>query len=164
VFVPKDRRFIDDLPFVSISRLRATGVITVETTEFLVKLGDAEQVFGVTLRKFPCGGSYSFFACGCGRRARVLRLLNGAIMCCLCCISRGVRYRCEPTGSSKRAALRIPKLIAMLESKESLRLKPVLYGTMERRARHEAALQRNLMILKRHDLAALAKAIDKAEE
>ena len=119
----KERRFIDDLRSVSISRLRATGVITVETTEFLVKLGDVEKVVGVTLRKFPCGGSYSFFACGCGRRARVLRLLNGGIMCCLCCISRGVRYRCEPIGLSKRAAMRAPKLIAILNSTELLRLK-----------------------------------------
>ncbi len=76
-------------------------------------------------------------------------------------LARGVRPRGDPIGLPKRAALRIPKLITMLESKESLRLKPVLYGTMERRARHEAALQRNLAILKRHDLAALAKAIDK---
>ena len=94
----------------------------------------------------------------------MLRSLNGAILCRYCLIARGVRYRCEPTGARQRAAMRIPKLIAMLDSDESLRLKPVLCGTMERRARHEAALQRNLAILKRHDLAALAKAIDKAEE
>ena len=65
---------------------------------------------------------------------------------------------------SPASAMRAPKLIELLNSKVSLRLKPVLYGTMERRARHEAALQRNLAILKRHDLAALAKAIDEGEE
>ena len=76
----KERRYIDDLPAISVSRLRAEGVITADTTEFLVKLGDVEKVVAVTLRKFPCGGSYSFFACGCGRRARVLRSFNGAIL------------------------------------------------------------------------------------
>jgi hypothetical protein len=46
-----------------------------------------------------------------------------------------------------------------------LRLKPsTMRGKMERRVLHEAALQRHLLVLKRHDLAALAKAIDKAEE
>jgi hypothetical protein len=42
----------------------------------------------------------------------------------------------------QRAAHRIPKLKAMLESETSLRLKPVLWGTMERRKRHEATLAR----------------------
>ena len=38
--------------------------------------------------------------------------------------------------------LRIPKLKAMLQSEQSLRLKPHLWGTMEKRVRHEAALRR----------------------
>ena len=41
----------------------------------------------------------------------------------------------------QRAAHRIPKLRAMLESKQSLRLKPDLWGTMERRKRLEARLR-----------------------
>jgi hypothetical protein len=36
---------------------------------------------------------------------------------------------------------RVPKLKGILESKQSLRLKPVLRGTMERRSRLEAALR-----------------------
>lgn len=112
----KDRRYIDDLPSVSVSRLRAEGLITAENSEFIVRLGDVERVFGVTLRKFPRGGSYSFFTCGCGRRARVLRSFNGAILCRHCLIARGVRYRCEPMGLPERAAHRIPKLRAMLET------------------------------------------------
>jgi hypothetical protein len=163
--VLKERRFTDELPSISISRLRATGLVDEEMREFTVELGDVTAVIGLALVRFPNGGSWSFFLCPhCGRKARTLRSLNGAIICPQCLRARGVRPRGDPVGLSKRAALRIPKLIAMLESKESLRLKPVLYGTMERRARHEAALQRNLMILKRHDLAALAKAIHQAEE
>jgi hypothetical protein len=160
-----ERRFIDDLPSISISRLRALGVVTAETTKFTVRLGDAEQVFGVTLRKFPaCGGSWSFFTCGCGRRARVLRALNGKIMCRYCCIARGVRFRCEPTGSRQRAAMRVPKLLAMLDADKPLRLnRSTMTSTMERRTRHEAALQRCMLIVKRHELAALEKAIEKTK-
>ena len=156
----KDRRYIDDLPSVSVSRLRAEGLITAETSEFIVRLGDVERVFGVTLRKFPCGGSYSFFACGCGRRARVLRSFNGAILCRYCLIARGVRYRCEPMGLPGRAAHRIPKLRAMLESDKPLRLnRSTMTSKMERRERYEAALQRHLVVLRNADLAALKKAL-----
>ena len=42
----------------------------------------------------------------------------------------------------QRAERRILKLRAMLESETSLRLKPVLWGKMERRKRLEAALAR----------------------
>jgi hypothetical protein len=42
----------------------------------------------------------------------------------------------------QRAEHRIPKLKAMLLSETSLRLKPHLWGKMERRKRHEAALSR----------------------
>ena len=161
----KDRRYIDDLPSVSISRLRASGLIGPETGNYCVQLNDIEQVFAVTHRKFPCGGSYSFFVCGCGRRARVLRLLNGVVKCYRCCVACGVRYRCEPMGARQRAALSVPRLLAMLNSGTPLRLKPsTMRGTMERRERHEAALQRNLLILKRYDLAAREKAIAEAEE
>jgi hypothetical protein len=44
--------------------------------------------------------------------------------------------------SKQRAERRASKLRAMLESTTSLRLKPVLRGTMERRSRFEAALAR----------------------
>ena len=158
-----ERRFIDDLPSLNISRLRAECVITAATTEFVVRLGDVDQVVGVTLTRFPNGGSWSrFVAPCCGKRARTLRLLNGAVICWRCCMRRSVRYRCEPTDLRRRAALRIPKLLAMLNSDKPLRLKPsTLWGTMERRSMHEASLQRNLLILRRHELAALNRELDK---
>ena len=91
--------------------------------------------------------------------------LYGRVLCCRCLRKHGVFYRCEPTGARQRAALRIPKLRAMLDSDKPLRLKPsTMRGKMERRVLYEAALQRHLLVLKRHDLAAWAKAIDKAEE
>jgi hypothetical protein len=161
-----ERRFIDDLPLINISRLRAGGVITAATTEFVVRLGDVEQTVGVTLTRFPNGGSWSrFVAPCCGKKARTLRLLNGVVICWRCCVRRGVRFRCEPVGLPKRAAMRIPKLLAMLESDKPLRLKPsTMRGKMERREQHETSLQRNLLILRRYELAELAKAIGKAED
>ena len=137
------RRFADDLPAIKISRLRALDIITADTTEFLVRLGDVEQVVAVTLRKFPNQGSWSLFVCPtCGRRAQVLRLLNGVLVCRRCCIDRGSRHRCELMGLWHRAEHRIPKLRAMLESPVSLRLKPsTLWGKLERRSRLEAALR-----------------------
>ena len=72
----------------------------------------------------------------CGLRSRVLKLFDGCVLCWRCCHRRGASYRVR-RGSLKRGAeFRIPRLLAMLESKTSLRLKPVLRGTMERRKRH----------------------------
>jgi hypothetical protein len=127
----------DDLPSLSISRLRASGVITAETTTFRVKLGHVEQNVSVHLRKFPrCGGSWSWFGCPtCGRWGRVLWLLGDEIVCWACCERR------RGLGRRRRAEARIVKLRAMLESPVSLRLKPQLWDTMEKRSRHEAALR-----------------------
>ena len=142
--VTKDRRYADDLPTISISRLRAEGVITAETSEFVVRLGDVEQIVGVAQLLFPNGGGWSFFLCPCcGKQARTLKLLNRALICRRCRIRRGVRYRSEPTGARQRAAMRIPKLIAMLDSDKPLRLnRSTMTSKMERRARHEASLER----------------------
>jgi hypothetical protein len=144
------RVFQDDLPSVSISRLRAIGVITAEMTEFVVCLGGVEQTVGVTLRRFPGGGNWSrFVAPCCGWKVRILRLLDGALVCTRCCARRGAMWRSWPMSRKQRAERRALKLQAMLASKTSLRLKPVLWGTMERRKRHEAALARAEFIISR---------------
>jgi hypothetical protein len=137
------REYRDDLPALSISRPRAMGVITVDTTECLVKLGHVEKTVSIHLRRFPNGGSWSWFGCPtCGKWARTLRLHRDDIVCPDCCRRRGIRRRADSMNVRQRAELQIPKLRAKLESKVSLRLKPVLWGTMERRSRHEAALRR----------------------
>jgi hypothetical protein len=73
------------------------------------------------------------------------------VVCWRCCVSRGVRYRSEPMSVRRRAEHRIPKLRAKLESAESLRLKPHLWGKMERRSRLEAALRRAELIVRHAD-------------
>ena len=71
------------------------------------------------------------------------------MLCRRCLLHRGVRCRLEPLSVRQRAELRAPELIARLGSEKSERLKPVLWGTMERRKRHEAALARCEFILSR---------------
>lgn len=139
----------DDLPAVRVSRLRALDIITPTTKTFLVQLGRVEQIVGIDLLKFPNGGTWSLFICPtCGRRAQTLRLLGDEIVCRKCCERRRIQHRVWTLSVRQRAERRIPKLRAMLESKESLRLKPGLWGTMERRKRHEAALKRCEFIVK----------------
>jgi hypothetical protein len=137
------RVFQVDLPSIVISRLRAIGVITAETTEFVVKLGGVEQTVGVKARRFPnSGGWSSFLAPCCGKQVRILRLLDGALVCSGCCKRRGIHPRAETLSVRQRAEHRIPKLKAVLERDKPLRLKPsTLWGTMERRKRYEAALR-----------------------
>jgi hypothetical protein len=110
----------------------------------MIGFGDVEVEVGLSLQRFPNGGSWSLFRCPpCGRKARTLRLLEGTVVCRRCCIRRGVRWRCEPMGVRRRAELRIPKLRAMLESDAPARLKPHLrYSKLERRGRLEAALRK----------------------
>ena len=142
-------------------RACALDLIGVETTEFVVHVGNVEQLVGVKLRKFPNGGSWSLFVCPtCGRSAKVLRALNGDLVCWRCCFRCGVRYRSEPAGRLARAELRLPKLRAMLESKAPLRLKPsAMWGTMERRSRLEAALRKVEFIVAQRGAPRKVKAI-----
>ena len=148
----------EDLPSISISRLRALGVVTVDTTEFHIKLGHVEKDVSVHLRRFPSGGSWSWFGCPtCGKWARTLRLHLDDIVCPGCCKRRGIRWRVWTMSVRQRAEHRIPKLRAMLESTESLRLKPHLWGTMERRKRLEAALRRCEFIVGQRQLAEALK-------
>jgi hypothetical protein len=138
-----ERVFQDDLPTISAARLRANDTITAETKTVVVKVGEGLVELGLSLVRFPNGGSWSLFVAPCcGRRAKALRLYDGRLLCRCCLRARGVLWRCELTSPRRRAEMRIPKLKAMLESETSLRRKPVLWGTMERRKQHEAALAR----------------------
>ena len=109
----------------------------------MVKFGDVEQTVGVRTLWFLNGGSWSLFVAPCcGKQARVLKVLDGVVLCWRCCVCRGVRYRVWPMSLRGRAENRIPRLRAMLETDVSLRFKPVLWGKLERRSRLEAALAR----------------------
>ena len=114
--------FQDDLPAISASRLRATGVITAEMTRTTI----AGVEVDLHLVKFANGGSWSFFRCpSCDRGARTLKLFDGfCTVLALLPSSRCAVSRAGRVGLRGRAELRIPKLRAMLETPASLRLKP----------------------------------------
>ena len=136
------RLAIDDLPALSSSRLRALGEIRADAPAAVVQFPDGE-VFTVPLQhvRFPNGGGWSFFQCPCGRRCRTLRLYNGALACKHCLEARGFRYRVEDMSLSERAAYVAERLAERLASSSPARLKPHLWGTMERRSRLEASLR-----------------------
>ena len=99
----------DELPGVSVSRMRALGEITAETKVTTVTFDEVSFNVGLALVCFANGGSWSFFLCPCGRRARILRLYEGGLACQRCLAARGLRARVELVShASKRTALTAP--------------------------------------------------------
>jgi hypothetical protein len=144
---------IDDLPgSESISRMRAAGVITADTAVTAVSFGDLSFNVAVSHRKFPNGGSWSFYLCPCGRRCRVLRLYEGSLACRWCLAARGLRPRVQLTATSARAAHVVPRLIARLTSSSPARLHPRPGRVLDRRANLEFALRRSLIVAREHEL------------
>jgi hypothetical protein len=141
---------IDDLPSVSVSRLRALGEITAATK--VTTIGFNEVVFNValSLRRFPNGGSWSFFLCPCGRRARILRLFEGGLACRQCLGARGLRPRVQLIRSEKRAAYHAPRILARLNCDAPARLFPRPGRMLDRRANIEFALRRSLIVARKH--------------
>jgi hypothetical protein len=144
------RQAIDDLPSVSVSRLRALGDITAETKTTTVKFDDVALVVALSLRRFPNGGSWSFFVCACGRRARILRLLEGRLACCRCCKAHRLHARVELIATAKRAAYLAPKRLARLNSDAPARLHPRPGRMLDRRANLEFALRRSRIVARKH--------------
>ena len=98
--------FQDDLPSISVSRLRALGVVTAEMTRTTVGIADVEFEVGLDLVRFRNGNSWSFFLCPCcGRRARTLKLFDGCVLCWRCCHRRGARYRVWESSNLRGSAL-----------------------------------------------------------
>ena len=154
------RLAIDDLPFLSSSRLRALGEILPGAAAATVQFPDGE-VFTVPLQhvRFPNNGGWSFFVCACGRRCRTLRLYNNALACKHCLEAKGFRYRVEDMTQSERAAHVAERLVSRLASPSHARLKPHLrYSKLERRSRLAAALRRNEFAVLRHDFRDVIRA------
>jgi hypothetical protein len=77
------RLLLESLPVSeNVSRLRAEGKITADMRSALIGFGAIELKREVRLehRRFPNGGSWSFFLCPrCARRVRRLRLKDGRL-------------------------------------------------------------------------------------
>jgi hypothetical protein len=143
---------IDDLPSVSVSRLRALGEITAERKVTSVALGEVIFNVALSLVRFPNGGSWSFFLCPCGRRARIIRLFEGGLACRQCLGARGLRPRVQLIRSENRAAYHAPRILARLNSDKPARLHPRAGRKLDRRVPLEARLRRSLIVAKQFAL------------
>jgi hypothetical protein len=135
--------FREDLPVVSISPMRASRVVSRDTTSTVVRFGELEFPVGVAHRRFPNGGDWAFFLCPrCSGWARKLWLLDGRPVCRHCCLDRDVRYRIEPMSVRRRAEISASNLAERLESNAPARLHPRPGRMLDRRSRLEARLAR----------------------
>jgi hypothetical protein len=152
------RLFQEDLPSVSISPLRAAGIVTPDMEWAVIAFGDGDNALKrrvrVTHMRFPkTGGSWSYFVCpDCGRLARILKL-HDRPMCRRCLLRLKIGFRVaggSPAERSEARATRIEKLRARLDG-GSLRLHPRPGRVMDRRRTLELSLKR-AMIAARQDL------------
>jgi hypothetical protein len=144
------RQAIDDLPSVSASRLRANGEITAEMKTATVMFGEVAFNVALSLVRFRNGGNWSFFFCGCGRRAKTLRLLDGRLRCRNCCKASGLHYRVELIPTEQRAAYHAPRILARLNSDKPARLRPRPGRKLDRRRNLEFALKRSMIVSRKH--------------
>lgn len=139
---------------------RTSGAVTAESKTTLVRFDDQSFTVGVALFRWPNGGSWSFFrAPCCGRQARTLRLFDGDVFCSRCLIARGVRPRTNPLTAEKRAALRIPKLLAKLNGGPARLNPPDGSYKLDRRHQIVAELRRCQLVLRRARLKGVRKAL-----
>jgi hypothetical protein len=113
------RLFQDDLASVSISRLRASGLVTSDTTSVHIVFGEGNDGLRreakVVHCRFPNGGDWSFFLCPvCGRPARVLKL-HDKPMCRRCCLRHGIGYRISSGTPVERDVARVARLQKLRE-------------------------------------------------
>ena len=132
---------IDDLPRVSVSRMRAAGAFQPNdaTATVTFPAGDAFTV-GLQHVRFPNGGGWSFIVCACGRRCRTLRLYRDDLACKHCLEAKGLRYRVEDLTKPERAAHVASRLKARFAA--PARLNPRPGRRLDRRGRLAAALWR----------------------
>jgi hypothetical protein len=148
------RLLLETLPVSpNVSRLRAEGHITADMTSVWIGFGAIELKREVRLehRRFPNGGSWSFFLCPrCERRVRRLRLNDGRPMCAYCC---GNFHRISYGSPDEREAARerrIERLRKLVDSGPA-RLNPRPGRTLDRRWWLTVSLRR-AMIVKRWEV------------
>jgi hypothetical protein len=145
---------IDDFPSLSVSRLRAAGAISPSARIATICFPDSDVSFvvGLSLRRFPNGGNWSFFRCPCGRSCRTLRLYEGSLACHGCLKARGLRNRIEFIPAHNRVAHTAPRLLARLTSPSPAKLYPRPGRKLDRRLRLELALRRSFIVARQYAL------------
>lgn len=144
------RIWIDDLPSMGVSRLRASGAIGPRSQAGTVWFGDLSFTVAVAHCRFRNGGDWAFFLCPCGRLARMLRLYEGALACRRCLAARGLRYRVGDLSKLERARHVAARLKARLASSPA-RLHPRPGRLLDRRSRLAAASWRAEHVIARHE-------------
>jgi hypothetical protein len=140
----------DDLPKIGVSRLRALGVITPEMTSVEVEFeGGVRRRIRVVHRRLRHGGGWSFFLCPkCERRARTLRLLDGAPVCQWC---DGLKQRVQVEPHDKRE--RIARLKTLVNGGNAyLKRHKHHRDTCDRKRQLTYSLRRALIAQRRADL------------
>lgn len=159
------RRFFDEFGSVRISRFRAMGIVDPSRPDALIPFPNGKtKLIGTGHVRFPNGGGYSYFLCPkCAKLARVLYLIDDAPRCFNCCDAMGIKHASKwgfGRDERRRAAdLQLDQLIAKLETKEPLRLKPAP-ASWQGRARlvyHgrtlTRAMRRRMIVLRLNQLA-----------
>jgi hypothetical protein len=156
------RLFQDDLASVSISRLRARGVVTSDAKSVDIVFGEGadglRREVKVVHHRFPNGGSWSFFVCPvCGRPARILKL-HDKPMCRRCCLREGIGYRVSSGTPVERDVARVARLQKLRELLDGgpVRLNPRPGRRLDRRWSLTVSLRRG-MIRERQDLVRLRR-------
>jgi hypothetical protein len=143
--------YLDELPSVRVTELRRSGALTPNKTCVVVMLqGDngvpVSSEAGVVPIRMRSNVVFLQFICrSCGRRAQVLRLHAGQIMCGRC---TGLRYWCEGKPAVRRAQHMIERLRATRFYGGAVSRRPG--RTMERRAQLTASLRRSEAVVRRH--------------
>jgi hypothetical protein len=97
---------LDELPAVKVWGLRAAGLIGRGTRSVVIEAGDSFLTVAVEETPMKNGGAYWHFRCpGCGRRAKVLRLLGERAVCFRCCAATGLWYRRLVNEAGQRALI-----------------------------------------------------------
>jgi hypothetical protein len=137
----------------SASRAYAAGEIrpSAKTATISFPGSGVAFVVGLSHRRFPNGGGWTFFRCPCGRRCRTLRLYGAELACHGCLKARGLRNRIEFIPAHDRVALTVPRRLARLTGPPA-RLYPRPGRRLDRRTHIEAALRRSVIVARQHAL------------
>jgi hypothetical protein len=143
--------YLHQLPSIRVTEFRRSSALTPDITRTAVTLqGDDGTPVSSEVRvarvRMRSGVVFLQFICRqCGRRAQVLRLHAGRIMCGRC---TGLRYWCEGKPAVRRAQHRIERLKTTRFHGGPVSGRPG--RTMERRIQLAASLRRSEAVVRRH--------------
>lgn len=151
--------YLDELPAVRITDMRRSGIVDAETSYVAVTLQADDAPVSTEVRvvrfRMRSGGVFLQFICGhCGRRAQLLRLHAGSIICGRC---TGLRYWCEGKPAVRRAQHRVERLKATRFHGGPVSNRPG--RTMERRAQLMVSPRRSEAVVRRHRAGLIVTAL-----